>query len=129
MTTLKEFFKDDLTKWSTEIIERPDGLCMMKGAKYYLVVLMYDGKALTTYYTLGASFKRMPEKFEVISSMLTDAILQYCPFEDWCKEQGLDDDSLKAKKIYDACRKQGEDLAWFLGDKLDLAMKCTDLYE
>jgi hypothetical protein len=128
MTTLKELFGDDLTKWSTEITERPDGLCSMKGAKYYLVVLMYDGKAMPIHYTLGASFNRTPEKIEVISSLLTESVLQGCPFEEWCSEMGMDKDSIRAKGIYDLCVRQGEELEWLLGsDMLNKALNCTDL--
>jgi hypothetical protein len=130
MTTLKELFGEDLTKWSTEITERPDGFCVMKGAKYYLVVLMYDGKALSTHYTLGQSFNRTPEKLEVLSSMITESVLQGCPFEEWCSEMGMDEDSIRAKKLYDHCVSEGNRLAWFLGeDMLNKALNCTDLHD
>jgi hypothetical protein len=126
---LKELLGYDLEKWSTEISERPDGLCDIKSGKHYLVVLKYKDKAITVYFSMGSAFTRPPMRYEVLGNMLRDAILEPISFNEWSESLGYSSDSISAKKIYDACLKHGEELKWLLGDRLLDAMMCDDLDE
>ena len=59
---------------------------------------------------------KKPTSEDVLDALLSDAdALQYDTFEDWAPELGYDTDSIKAKKIYEACRKTGSELKKLLG--------------
>jgi hypothetical protein len=127
MTTLKELFPTrELEIYSKQVSERPDGLCPSKGGTYWLVVLSYDGKSLPVWYTLGMAHKGSPDKYDVLSSMLTDATSE--TFDDWCSEYGYENDSFASKRIYDACLQQGKETKWLLGkDLFEQAKECEQL--
>lgn len=58
-----------------------------------------------------------PTKNEVLQSLSLDAstFISMPTFEEWCRDFGYDDDSIKAKKIFDTCYEQTAKVKSFLG--------------
>jgi len=53
-------------------------------------------------------FEIIPPKIEdILYSLQVDSGALDEPFKDWCSNFGYDDDSMKAKKIYEACQEMG----------------------
>lgn len=53
---------------------------------------------------LKTSKKIEPNTLDVISSLIMDCdVMNYNGFEDWANSLGYNDDSIKAKKIFDTC--------------------------
>jgi len=72
----------------------------------------------------GGENVTVPTACDVMESVLLDAmtVISAGSYEDWCSELGFDDDSMRARRIYDACLHQSKELRTFLGDHLDEAL-------
>lgn len=69
----------------------------------------------------GKSAVPAPDAVDVLASLLCDAsALDSGVFSDWCADMGMDDDSIAARGIYDACMETALKLrAAFGGQKMD----------
>lgn len=56
-----------------------------------------------------------PEKEDVIQSLFIDSEAEDLSFEEWCSELGMNDDSIKALKIYKDCKQNAKKLRQLLG--------------
>jgi len=102
----------------------------------WIVTLNYNGKKLfkTTYMAghghclskdidaiwdecLGYRVTKAFNKADFLNCIILETdVLNHDSFESWAQELGYDTDSLKAKKIYDTCRKQAEKLLKAIGE-------------
>lgn len=82
----------------------------------FLITLHYNDKTLETKcYTKGD----VPETLDVFGYVVNDAMAVYeRKFPEFCDAFGYDSDSMKAFKIFKACKKQHKKLLNFLGEEL-----------
>lgn len=74
---------------------------------------------LSTDYFTGSAIKEVTVA-DVLYSLLMDVtMVEGRSFEEWCDDLGLDTDSRRALKTYEACVAQVEPLKAFLGDAFD----------
>lgn len=83
-------------------------------AKQYRVTLEYKGRRMFLDFFMGQGNKKGPDAAGVMSCLLSDSTAIDQTFEDWCADMGYDEDSRKAEKIYQECRKSGAKLKNFL---------------
>ncbi len=72
---------------------------------------------------------QLPDLADILQSLCldADALVNHYTFEDWASEFGYDEDSIKAKAIYDQCIKQSRELQQLLGLTLfNELIKCTE---
>ena len=101
---------------SSPITERDDGLLdEVKGSHHFKCLVKRGDRALPTKYSKGPALGNgNPELEDVMYSLLLDAgdILDGCnTFEEWADNYGMDTDSRKAERTYDACKATAEILA------------------
>lgn len=94
--------KKDTDRWSTEHFK-------------FCVSFNYNDKTLdTTYYVSG-----VPNAQDIFACIVIDARSVYDKnFLDFCLNHGYDTDSMKAFKLFKACKKQYKKLLNFLGEEL-----------
>lgn len=98
------------------------GLTIPKGwthnANTYKVTLKYNGKQLTIDYHMGVALDESSLTIEnVLNNLLSDAQCTSYNFSEFCNEFGYDDDSIKALKIYKACKSISKKLSKLFDDK------------
>ena len=86
----------------------------------YTVTLTYNAKRMIVNYYMGSALKESDLTINaVMHSLLSDEI-RGMDFEDFCSDFGYDSDSIKAKKIYNACVKNTDKLyRVFTNDELE----------
>lgn len=90
-----------------------------RNADHWKVRLRHGGKSMTLYYSKGHGHNgEKPTALEVLGCMASDAGLASESFEDFCGNTGEDTDSRKAKRSYDATRRQTDGLKRLLGAEL-----------
>lgn len=101
-------------------------------AHHYKVTFERYVAALDTFYDVaetrkvtfpfhtGSAHTTEPTAADVMECLLSDAatLTDITSFEDWANELGYDTDSRKAERAYKAVVRQGERLAYLLGDDL-----------
>lgn len=90
-----------------------------KQANSYRVKLRYRGRQLSVDYWMGVGLSGDPDAESVLECLLSDAIAGQDTFEGFCMEFGYNEDSRKAKRIYDACVRMRNKLERLLGDDFD----------
>ena len=71
---------------------------------------------------------KSPKLDSVLDCLLTDSIgVDGVIFEDFCSEFGYNKDSIKAKKVYEACKKNSKKLKNLLGSTYFELIKCERL--
>lgn len=71
----------------------------------------------------------LPDECDVIYALVSDSdVLNYCSFEQWASDFGYDEDSRKAKSIYDDCMSIALNLRGGLGDSVmsELQLACQE---
>ena len=74
----------------------------------YKVILKNRGKQFTLDYHMGLAHKNPPKLSDVLYSLIMDSESLEYSFSDWCDMLGYNTDSIKDKKIYNACIKNGK---------------------
>jgi len=100
----------------TEVSERPAGFFDdVPGARHFsFAVLDRDDKTVYSgHYSQGPGIHHEPTAASVFASVLMDCTDE--PFEDWCDELGFDNDSIKAHRIWEACRKSHQRIQPLVG--------------
>ena len=91
-----------------------------KDAHKYQVKISYFDKSYVTDYYMGSALTRMPNKKDVLSSMLLDDV-SGIDFDEFCCEFGYDNDSIKALETYKACQRETKALHnMFDSDEIDM---------
>lgn len=76
----------------------------------YKVILKNGGKQFTLDYHMGLAHKNPPKLSDVLYSLIMDSESLELNFSDWCNMLGYNQDSIKDKKIYSLCQKNGKGL-------------------
>jgi len=76
----------------------------------------YGHKQMTLFFSQGSYFTDEPKASSVLDCLKSDYQVSIDGFDDFCANCGYDNDSIKAKKIYDTCVSQGKKLQKFLND-------------
>jgi hypothetical protein len=116
-TELRDMISQELSDgWVTVPLTKRDIEERSSEHVKFLISLYYNDKTLeTTYYTTG----NVPEAEDILGSIVLDARAVYnSNFPEFCSEFGYDSDSMKAFKIFKACKKQNKKLLNFLGEEL-----------
>lgn len=89
-------------------------------AQKYTATIIYDGKHFSTPYFTGLGWATEPTWEDVMSSLISDAKAYQGTrdFTDFCNELGYSTDSIKAKEIYEACRRTSVRLESMFGEDL-----------
>lgn len=93
-------------------LEKDDRLSICKAIYgYHRSISLYDFEDLKIVYV------KRPELKEVLNCLFFDSSARDQCFQDWCDEFGYSDDSITAKKTYEACLENAFKLKKALGDK------------
>ena len=76
----------------------------------------YGHKQMTLFFSQGYGIDGEPKASSVLDCLKSDYQVSIDGFDDFCANCGYDNDSIKAKKIYDSCVSQGKKLQKFLND-------------
>ena len=88
----------------------------------------YGFRQMTIPFSQGMLHTESPKLDSVLDCLLTDSIgVDGVIFEDFCSEFGYDEDSIKAKKVYEACKKNTKKLKNLLGSTYFELIKCERL--
>ena len=88
----------------------------------------YGFRQMTIPFSQGLAHTESPKLDSVLDCLLTDSIgVDGVIFEDFCSEFGYDEDSIKAKKVYEACKKNSKKLKNLLGSTYFELIKCERL--
>ena len=88
----------------------------------------YGFRQITIPFSQGLYHTESPKLDSVLDCLLTDSIgVDGVIFEDFCSEFGYDEDSIKAKKVYDACKNNSKKLKNLLGSTYFKLIKCERL--
>ena len=112
-------FRHKVTIQSIRIGDNPNWAGEIEG-DHYSCSLERNGRYMHTFFSKGSGHKgKWPNVKEVLWALLMDADALEYDFDEWCDNLGYDNDSIKAKKIYDLCRDLGRKVIDFLGDDLE----------
>ena len=76
-------------------------------------------RVLQTPFWQGSAHKAPPTAADVVASLVLDASFAGMSFDDYCSELGIShDDTMRARKTYDAIRAMKPKLEKFFGDEL-----------
>ncbi len=76
----------------------------------------YGHKQMTLFFSQGYGIDGEPKYSSVLNCIKSDYQVAIDGFDDFCSNCGYDNDSIKAKKTFDACVRQGKKLEKFLSD-------------
>lgn len=82
-----------------------------KGTNKWQVKLVYFNKIYVTDFYMGSGLvdemgkPKKPTKEDILSAMITDDVSDL-DFDDFCNEFGYNNDSIKALKVYEACKRE-----------------------
>ncbi len=81
------------------------------------VTLRLEGRQYTTKFRTGTGWrgKPAPNAADVVSCLAMSARLGESSFEDYCADLGYDSDSIKAKKVWQACKRTAPRMRRLLG--------------
>jgi hypothetical protein len=116
-------FADFVEKYSVRMVAtRTDSNRNMENSAdmdHWLVRLTFERNSMELVFSQGRGHNgKAPELEGVLSCLASDAASMDAArsFEDWANELGFDHDSRKAEKIYNATRKQVDDLRALFGN-------------
>lgn len=90
----------------------------------WTVTLSYQGRKLQTSYNTGmAHTDKDPDVADVLSSVLSDSRDTDLLFEDWAGDLGYDPDSIKALKVFKACKRLAPKVSRLLGADFEVFRK------
>jgi hypothetical protein len=88
--------------------------------------LSYKGRKITVdNYRMGSGHSGEPEAYGVLGSLLMDVsdFASYAPgmptFEQWADDIGMDSDSMRAFRMYEACKAEYPKVKKFLGAEFE----------
>ena len=82
-----------------------------KGANKWQIKLVYFDKEYVTDFYMGSGLvdemgkPKKPTKEDILSAMIVDDVSDL-DFDDFCSEFGYNNDSIKALKVYEACKRE-----------------------
>lgn len=84
---------------------RTDGLGdWVSGSSHYAFTITRGTRSIEGWYSMGPALSGGPSLQDVMASLLMDTSDLDDSFEDWADNLGMDSDSRKAERIYNACR-------------------------
>lgn len=91
-----------------------------KNSNQYTCTLIYDSQELETPFFTGSAWKDEPTWKDVLGSLISDAKSYESSrdFTDFCNEFGYDTDSIRAERIYQACKETSYALNNLFGEDL-----------
>jgi hypothetical protein len=118
--TMQEFIASYGIKMSvTQVDARPDNSASQwdSSASHYRCTITADKKgSMRTYFSQGSAHTAPPTLDSVLECLGMDAYTLDFDFADFCSEYGYDEDSRKAKKIFDTCVRLSKSLKRILGN-------------
>jgi hypothetical protein len=87
-----------------------------KGAHPWLVTLRFEGRELVSPFFMGSAVEKEPTAADVLACLVSDARAGEQTFGEFCSDMGLDEDSIKARRTWIACRQTAKKIRHFLGD-------------
>jgi len=79
----------------------------------------YGYKRITLFFSQGVGIDGEPKVDNVLDCLKSDYLASLDSFNDFCDDFGYSNDSIRSKKTYDACVKNGKKLQKFLNDDHD----------
>ena len=114
----EEFIKSrGLTAEVEETDSNPNWTDAHYGATHWKATLKLGKRRLTCHYSQGSAVQGMPTAGDVLRAIVSDAALvEDQSFEDFARNLGLSDDSIKAQRMFAECVKAAAKLRKFLGE-------------
>ena len=86
------------------------------GARHFRCFIKRKGCRVGCTYSMGSALENDPKLEEFMHSVTLDArCVEGLSFQDYCNEMGENNDSIKAYRVYLACKKMAEKLRVLLG--------------
>lgn len=79
----------------------------------------YGFKRITLFFSQGVGIDGEPKVDNVLDCLKSEYLASLDSFNDFCDEFGYSNDSIRSKKTYDACVKNGKKLQKFFNDDHD----------
>ncbi len=95
------------------------GLAMGPGSVHYKVVLRFQHRQMTLFFSHGSAICADPTADSVLDCLISDLCGTDDEFEDWASNNGYDPDSRSAEKTYRTVKAQAAKTKRLLGDALD----------
>lgn len=92
-------------------------------ANDWRVTLKYQGRRYSLDFWQGVGIKDAPTAEGVLECLISDTRSACGSFRDFCSDLGYSEDSIKAKRMYDACHRQDKHLKRLLGADYNLFMQ------
>lgn len=89
---------------------RPDADQWDKSASHWRVTLRRNGQSMMLDYSMGAAHTGEPELSYVLNAVMRDSEYAGESFADFCDSLGYDQDSRKAYRTWQACKRSAESL-------------------
>ena len=139
--TIKDFIKNNNLSISSRYADSNPNMANSNNMNHYKVTIKrkfklngnhldtrYGFRQMTIPFSQGLYFTESPKLDSVLDCLLNDSIgVDGVIFEDFCSEFGYDEDSIKAKKVYEACKKNSKKLKNLLGSTYFELIKCERL--
>ena len=141
LQTIKQFIKNNGLTITSDYADSNPNMANSENMNHYKVTIKrkfkldgnhldtrYGFKQMTIPFSQGLAHTESPKLDTVLDCLLTDSIgVDGVIFEDFCSEFGYDEDSIKAKKVYEACKNNSKKLKNLLGSTYFDLIKCERL--
>lgn len=112
-------FASGITIESESVPENPNISDPSWKANHWKCTLRRDGKRMTVYFSMGTGIVGEPSVSDVLESLSLDSEALGMVFEEWAREFGYDVDSIKASRVFHACRSAAMKCLKFFGKDFD----------
>lgn len=94
-----------VTMTATQADKRPDSLMQDSATHYRCTIRRGVVSVLSVWYSQGSAHTQAPDIASVVGAILMDTAGLYAgiTFEDWAGDNGMDEDSRRAERIFTAC--------------------------
>ena len=95
---------ETIKTWNNETDKKEE---WKRTATKYVCKLTFKNQSCTFNYWIGSAHTKAPSKKDVLYSFIMDDVTGM-DFKEFCLEFGYDNDSIKALRIFEACKEQTE---------------------
>jgi hypothetical protein len=100
----KKHIPNETMKYDVSSLDKQTKYELLKSINYYKKVSIFDIEHLRHV------FVNVPKSQDVLHCLFMDSEASETTFSEWCSNFGYDNDSIKAREIYDACQKNTDKL-------------------
>ncbi len=117
--TIQEFIISNNMKMTYEYADSNPSMKDWSNADHYKIVLRFQRKRLTLYYSQGYGIGHDPRVEDVLECLHSDYSYRETSFEEYCSELGENPNSIGALKRFKAVQRQTIAFSRLMGDKME----------